>query len=296
MKLVHFRGLNCYHDCMITLAHHIGLPYLQSFAHLWSEDDLRYDPICRVFLTRRMPQTLASMGMSLQEPSVTQDARASDWFAMAVGDFALVGMDAYQVPWTPLYQLQHGPHYFIVQKGSTDPQICFDPTYELQGQTILTSALWEDAYALISVRIQVKPTTFAKEGGSVLHEAIEVMQCHLKTSDSFLMRAKEWICGDDETALYPAKYIDAWLSGRYLYRHFVKETFGTLEQTPLFQSQQYFAEWQAVKGGVYKAALRRQDTAVFDEACQRFAALMRWEREAALQIAGKRKSPDHPPA
>ena len=116
MKLICFQGLNCYHACIITLAHHAGYPYEQSFSRLWSDGNPRFDPIGRVFLTRRMPQALESMGMYLEEPAVTLPGRRHSWSEVSENAFALVGMDAFQVPWTPLFGLQHGPHYFIAQK------------------------------------------------------------------------------------------------------------------------------------------------------------------------------------
>ena len=98
MKLICFQGLNCYHACIITLAHHAGYPYEQSFSRLWSEGNPRFDPIGRVFLTRRMPQALESMGMYLEEPAVTLPGRRHSWSEVSENAFALVGMGRFPSP------------------------------------------------------------------------------------------------------------------------------------------------------------------------------------------------------
>lgn len=115
MNLIHFHGLNCYHDCMITLAGNFGLNYEYAFSHLWSESDFRYDPICSVFLTRKLPEMLEKMGMKLKQPCVSQKEKDSEWSNTINGKFVIIGMDAFLIPWNPLYQIQHGPHYFITK-------------------------------------------------------------------------------------------------------------------------------------------------------------------------------------
>ncbi|MFR1103185.1 MAG: hypothetical protein ACLSD3_00020 [Acutalibacteraceae bacterium] len=141
MELIQFPALNCYHACIVTLAQHFGLPCTRAFSRLWAESSLRYDPICGVFLTRRLPRALESMGMALGTPCVTPEARAAAWQSMPPDAFALAGMDAFRIPWTPLFGLQHGPHYFIVRKTGAEQALCFDPTYGLSGQMLPAEAL-----------------------------------------------------------------------------------------------------------------------------------------------------------
>lgn len=284
MQLIHFPGLNCYHDCIITLAGYAGLPYLHALSRLWSEWDLRYDLIGRVFLTRRMPHTLQSMGLTLDVPCVTPETRTDRWAGIPTGAFALVGMDAMQIPWTPLYQLQHGPHYFIVQKCAGDSQCCFDATYQIQGQTRPVSQLLSDAYALIPVRIVKKPLASFAPPTTLSSQARAVLEGHQRGLHAFFARAEVWLQGDGDSALNPAKFVDALFSARLMYRHFLAESCRALEQAPLFASQDYFSQWKTVKNGFYKAALRRQDPAVFGEACRRLSALLEAEQDLAAHI------------
>ena len=182
MELIQFPALNCYHACIVTLAQHFGLPCTRAFSRLWAESSLRYDPICGVFLTRRLPRALESMGMALGTPCVTPEARAAAWQSMPPDTFALAGMDAFRIPWTPLFGLQHGPHYFIVRKTGAEQALCFDPTYGLSGQTLPAEAL-RAGYALIAVRfhggIPAKPPEPLRTQAA---EVLERHPCLLYTS------------------------------------------------------------------------------------------------------------------
>ena len=286
MMLIHIQDLNCYHDCVITMAGAFGLDYIQSFSGLWSESDLRYDPICRVFLTRRMPTALEAMGMKLEPPRVTGEERERAWAQLSVGDFVLVGMDGRLTPWNPLYQLQNGPHYFIVQKTCTDPQICFDPTYGLSGEPMGSQELVVNAYALIPIR-KIAPSIPLKqeyEPNSLLAQACEVLKRHPATIKVFLEQAGAWLYGAEETVLLPAKFVDALLTNRLLYRCYLEQRHTGLEEAALFQDARYYEAWRAVKHGFYKAALLKRNTAVFNDACDRLAALFHQEISIAEQL------------
>ena len=156
MELIQFPALNCYHACIVTLAQHFGLPCTRAFSRLWAESSLRYDPICGVFLTRRLP-------------------RAAAWQSMPPDAFALAGMDAFRIPWTPLFGLQHGPHYFIVRKTGAEQALCFDPTYGLSGQMLPAEAL-RAGYALIAVRFHGGIP--AKPPEPLRTQAAEVLERH----------------------------------------------------------------------------------------------------------------------
>lgn len=290
MKLIHFPGLNCYHDCVITLAEAFGLDYLPSFSGLWAEDGLRYDPICKVFLTRRMPTALEAMGLKLEPPNVTGEERERAWAQLPVGGFALAGMDGCLTPWNPLYQLHHGPHYFIVQKTRADPQTCFDPTYGLNGQLLDSRELVGNAYALIPAR-KVEPSFLPGEHDTdpILAQAREVITRHPAALHGFLEQADSWFHGTGEAVLLPAKYADALLTNRVLYRRYLEERHPGSEAAALFQEKGFYEAWQAVKHGFYKAALKKWDPAAFDDVCGRLTALFHQETAWARQLLALRQ-------
>lgn len=290
MNLIHFQGLNCYHDCLITLANFFGLDYISAFSHLWAEGNLRYDPICQVFLSRRLPETLESMGMVLAPPCVTKEEREIAWMNTPSSGYIIAGMDACQIPWTPLYQLLHGPHYFIVQKKPADPQLCFDPTYGFHDQTLTAQELAVHAFALIPIHTVEISTPYREESEALLTQAQEVVKVHSKTSRHFLAQANACIQEPGENALLPAKFADALLTGRYLYRHFLEQRKIPVESASLFFRKSYYEDWLAVKNGFYKAALLKGNRTPFDEACSRFVDLLDQETAFARQVLSERKS------
>lgn len=281
MKLIHFQGLNCYHGCIITLASAFGLDHTAAFSRLWSEGDLRYDPICGVFLSRRIQETLGRMGMILNTPIITRREREAAWADIPAGHYAIIGMDACLIPWCPLYQLIHGPHYFIVQKGGSETQSCFDPTYEISGQILTAAELISSAFALITVEMVRTALPLADNIHDPLYaQSREVLKTHPETLHHFLEQAEVQLQGSKDEALYPAKYVDALLTGRYLYRHFLKAQSESEKRAPLFFSQQYYNEWLACKNGFYKAALTRKSSSAFYEACILLTSL--FDQELAL--------------
>lgn len=286
MKLIHFQGLNCYHDCMITLANAFGLDYTAAFSKLWAEGHLRYDPICDVFLSRKIQETLESMGMELDAPLTEEAVREMKWADTPAGDYAIIGMDACFIPWSPLHQLLHGPHYFIVQKGRAEQHECFDPTYGLSCQRLATQDLIPNAFALITVKTcHTCALTIDSTLDPLYAQSQEVLNFHPGTLRHFLEQAAVWMKGEEKRTLLPAKYVDTMLAGRHLYRHFLSGQYKAAKRAPLFFSHPFYEEWMAVKNGFYKAALTRQSRAVFDESCRLFAGLFEQELELAEQIS-----------
>lgn len=284
MKLVHLPGLNCYYDCVITLAKTFELDYIGAFSGLWAEAELRYDPICRGFLTRRMPGALKDMGMELRTPCVSEKEIKLGWGAMSTGGFAIVGMDAFLIPWNPLWGLQHGPHYFVVRKGAEPSQFCFDPTYGLSDRQLDVSKLVTDAFSLIPINNTAVSRAATDIWESLIDQAEEVLKTHPDTLQNFPKRADHWIHNAKETVLLPAKFVDAMLMNRYMYQYFLEKRRVVPEGGMLFYDRLFYEEWKAVKNGFYKAALTLRDHSAFNEACSRFASLLKQEIELAEKI------------
>lgn len=285
MKLIHLQGLNCYHDCMITLANAFGINYTLAFSRLWSEGELHYAPISSVFLSRRLEEALENMGMKLSTPQTTKNEREISWADTWAGNYVIVGMDAYLIPWCPIHQLLHGPHYFIVKKGRAELHDCFDPTYGITGKRLAAQDLVSNAYHLISVEMDTSALLPIDNISSpLLAQSQEVLTTHPETLLYFLEHAGIWMKGTEKTVLLPAKYIDGLLTGRYLYKHFLEEQGNAKEKAAMFFSRQYYDQWLTVKNGFYKAALTRQDSAAFNEAFHLLTDLFEQEMELARQI------------
>lgn len=285
MKLIHFQGLNCYHDCLITLANAFGLDYAAAFSGLWAEGHLRYDPICSVFLSRRIQETLETMGMKLDTPLTTDENRETGWAETPVGNYVIIGMDACLIPWSPLYKLLHGPHYFIVRKGDAELHDCYDPTYGINRQTMSAQELIPKAYAVISLKmIRLGTPSLPDASNTLLTQSQEVLKVHPETLRHILEQADIWMQGSEKKRLLPAKYVDSLLTGRYLYRHFLMGQGSAASEAPLFFSDQYYEKWLAVKNGFYKAALSHQSSIAFSESCCLLTCLFEMEVELARHI------------
>lgn len=292
MKLIHFQGLNCYHDCLITLANTFGLDYTSAFSRLWSEGHLRYDPICDVFLSRRIEKTLECLGMKLGRPSTAVREREKEWLDIQAGHYAIIGMDAGLIPWSPLYRLLHGPHYFIIQKGFSEFHDCFDPTYGFSGQKLPEQELIYQSFALITIKADSAPISNTDNTHDpLLSQAQEVLEMHPETLRRFFKQAAVWMQGTETTALFPAKYVDALLTGRYLYKYYLKEHICDEKEATLFFSGKYYAEWLSVKHGFYKAALKKQNNDTFRESCRLLTSLYEQELELAGQLSLARSAP-----
>lgn len=273
---------------MITLANALGVNYTLAFSRLWSEGKLHYAPVCRVFLSQRLQETLENMGMKLSTSRITKKERETGWADTLAGNYVIVGMDAYLIPWCPIYQLLHGPHYFIVKKGRAELQDCFDPTYGIIGKNLAAQDLISNAYDLITVKIDTSALLPADNISSpLLAQSQEVLAAHPETLHYFFEQAGIWMNGTEKNALLPAKYIDGLLNGRYLYKHFLEGQGAVKEKAAMFFSRQYYDQWLAVKHGFYKAALARQDSAAFHEACRLLTDLFEQEMELARQLLSR---------
>ncbi|WP_343209390.1 hypothetical protein [Anaerolentibacter hominis] len=222
--------------------------------------------------------------MKLGTPWVSREEWEKGWADTPAGSYLIVGMDACLIPWNPLYQLMSGPHYFIVQKGKSDSHDCFDPTYNLIGQRQTTEKLIAGAYALIAIQMNPAASPLIKDTEDpFLAQAREVLKIHPETLHHFLEQSDVWMQESKETILLPGKYVDALLTGRYLYRYFLGQLGIDANRAPLFFSQQYYKRWINVKNGFYKAALAKHNSAVYYETCRLLTDLF----EQELQLAGQ---------
>ena len=265
MILLNFQGLNCYYNCIVSIANAYGLNYLACFASLWSETDFKYDKFRDVFLTKRMLSILAAMGVNLVMLDCAPPVKGLD--ACKEGEYIMIGMDVYYLPWNSLYKLHHGPHYFIARYTKAEVLTCFDPTYGNQNEHIHLDEVVPyvfDISRLCCVEKKSVPV-------SVQNEAKEILLNHSYLYDKLIAPGDE---------LWVAKYVDAMIHNRYLYRHFLQC------QQSLFArlfDQEFFLDWAAVKNGLYKAAVRK-DRALINEVHSRIKDILDKEAMMAQQI------------
>ena len=101
IELINFDGLNCYYNSIITVANQYSINYLHTFAELWSENDFMYDDRHDIFLSKRLVDAFAEMGMTLIKE--TQESVRDHQNQIKDHQFAIVEMDAFRIPWNPSY-------------------------------------------------------------------------------------------------------------------------------------------------------------------------------------------------
>lgn len=280
MNLIHFPGLNCYHDCIVTIGAFLGLDYAASFATLWSETDFRYDQTHGVYLTKRMLTNFEILGLDLETLAVSSKAVAEQSLSLLeAGDWVIMGMDAFEIPWNPYYQTLHGPHYFLTQKQDAAIFSCFDPTYKKQDLVIGAETAAAHVFDLLRVRrLEGRPLDRGVSG-----EAREVLARHPRTRERLLEEIHACAGGQQEEGERLAKYIDALIHNRYLYRHYLGHLPAAGEYKSCFDDE-FFRHWAAVKNGLYKASLIRDNGSVVQEVSRQLSDLLAAEMLTAEKM------------
>ena len=285
MELINFQGLSCYYNCIVSIANHHHMDYLLSFAALWSETDFTYEPCRQVFLTRRMPAALEAMGLRLQMlPCASLEEAQESLSLLQDGEAILIGMDACYIPWSPLYRLYHGPHYFIARKTDSGILTCLDPTYNRSDGTIKAADI--PAYAFdISRLSRVPPADGPTEAIPLPEkEARTVLENHPGFCRRLLPAVKACIRQEPEYALLLARYTDALISNRYLYRCYLNSLPPPLNGCAACFTGEYYTSWTAVKNGLFKANVCRDNKDLIDQVCIRLSSVILEEINMAETI------------
>ncbi len=276
MKLINFQGLNCYHNCIVSIAASQGLDYASAFSRLWSETDFRYDSGRNVYLTKRMIAGFRGLGTELMMlNSGTVDERAQSLEQPGLGEPFIVGMDAFYIPWCQLYRIHHGPHYFIAEKTGDGAFKCWDPTYRREEENLSSKEILPHAFD-ISRMVPVTDHGCGQVQIRTDFRAVNSPQ-DIRAEAEAILRGHPLFCGQltswletfsyprGEEGLKPANYIDALTDNRYLYRYYLARQLLPYSAGQFLFSQEHFSRWTAVKNGLYKAALVTDRKAVMAE-------------------------------
>lgn len=281
MKLVHFQGLNCYQDSIVSIAAFMGVDYKLAFAALWSEIDFEYDSHHNVYLSKRMIDNLEMLGIKVEALRCNSKEEAVETLAIIEdGELFLVEMDTFYIPWTPEYGAAHDNHYFVAQKDNSELFFCFDPTYDKEYVEIAKDEI--TSHILTACRIsQVAEKSFHID---MKHEAKAVMEANPKTHERLLAEFEKCINERNKNTLLLAKYIDTMINNRYLYKYYLENTLIDYDKYRLFFDKDFFLQWTAVKNGLYKAYVIKQNKAILDEISELFTDLMGRELSMAKEI------------
>ena len=178
----------------------------------------------------------------------------------------------------------HGPHYFLAQKRAEGEFPCFDPTYSLQGVSISQKIVLERAFDITRLR-KIPPApddSCPKE--CVRRECRAALKSHPNLLQAFGHRIEECAVRDGERAALAARYADALISNRYLFRYYLEKhrLIGALD---LFSDKKFYAEWTAVKNGFYKVSVSAAKEALLFELGERVESLLGREMRAARKFS-----------
>lgn len=285
MNLIHFRGLNCYLNCIVNAATFLGVNYQTSLATLWSETDFTYDSIHNVYLTKRMVTNLEMLGVKLEVLNCTSEQETVESLSLfQIGEWIILGMDAFYIPWNQYYHTLHDHHYFLARKETADLLSCFDPTYNQKNMQIMTCDIHSYVFDILRIhKVIEKPFHIG-----IMEECEEIIADHPKTQKRLLTQIYERTDGKHrDEGLLLAKYIDAMINNRYLYRHYLEYMTCYPEKGQSFFDNDFFAQWTAVKNGLFKASLLQNNEECIHKVCTHFNHLMNTEIAIAKQIMCK---------
>lgn len=267
MQSINFQGLNCYHNCIVSIANYLGIDYSCAFYNLWSETDFRYEIYRKVYLTRRLIDNFEALGLRLERMLTTiPEQAAAHLSTFCEGEFIIVGMDAFYIPWNQFYQTFHGPHYFVARNERSAEFLCFDPTYDRQGDRIPAENVINHSFDLSHLHsVAKRPPILALK-----REASEVIENHGATRQRILAQIENCGSAEPESIILLAKYVDTMISNRYLFEHYLAK------KRPLHSAQhqlfdgEFFSKWTAVKNGLYKLSVKKNNIATIQEVSSLF--------------------------
>lgn len=261
----------------------MGIDYHNLFADLWSETDFTYDQINRLYLSRRMPRNLESMGVGMDFINCHScQERQKALLALPNGQWLIIGMDAFFIPWVPFYQTFHHLHYFIAKKESHELFYCFDPTYDKPDLTLTHEHIVSyTTDACVFHKSSVVP--FSTD---ISTDAKRILENHPQTQKEIIAQILACAHGNHKNTELLAKYMTALINNRYLYLHYLEKMLPKQADNciPYF-SKEYFRKWHAAKHGLYKASIIGKNIhALIQEVCAHIKDLMQQEIQIAKNI------------
>ena len=200
------------------------------------------------------------------------------------GEFIIVGMDAFFIPWTPLYGLLHGPHYFMAQNAAAETLNCFDPTYHRSAEQIARRDIIDHAFDITRMERVSENPAHTQASLSVAREAREILHGHPDLRRKLLADIAGCSQGNENHAEMLARYVDTMISNRYLYRYYLQNRTSGLDADYLFPDRDFFAGWAAVKNGLYRVSVSSGNRTVLADVRTQLGALLDWETALAERI------------
>ncbi|MDR1262504.1 MAG: hypothetical protein LBK46_03315 [Oscillospiraceae bacterium] len=287
MNIIHFRGLNCYSNSLVSVADSFGIDYTLAFGNLWSEMDLRYDQFREKYLSPYLLGNLNALGCSLTIlPSETSGDIEDSLSGLNNGDCVIIGMDRRLVPWNPFFGGISGPHYFVAEYAADDSIPCFDPTFNVRNEKLRRDYIIKRA-SRISVLKPRAPEPWLPDDMAELRTVAEGCGERLRRVTEWIERCRS---GGGNEAEQFAKYVEALINNRSLYRRYLDKRAPELLDALGVFNDSLFRRWSAVKHGLVKASIARESARrsgrLMDEIGTFATELINSESNAAKGVVG----------
>ena len=289
MKIIHFKGLQCYYANILNAAALLGVDYRPSFANLWSETEFHCDPISFVFTSKRLLDNLEVLGAKLEFADRPLNAKLpKDLALLESHPWYLFGADAFFLPWVPFYRKLHHFHYFTAKTEKDGSLCCFDPTYETAGERLLS----EDILPYTRYLMPLSPVPKGSLDLGTQKEAKAILSAHPETRERLLAQIKACAYGSRQKTRLLASYIECLIDLRYFYKHYLETLPAGPHKSHGRFHKEFFHQWSAVKNGLLKLSLYPEDLDLSNHSearntvgrvCEYFNMVMTEE----MDIAGK---------
>ena len=271
---IYFSGVNCYCNCAINIAAFEGAEYQKAFGRLWSETDFEYNSLHGVYVSKRLYKSLEIMGISFEALDCGSAAEAEEGMSrIEIGDFAIIGMDSFDIPWNPFYQMLHCLHYFIGFREKEGRIYCIDPMNNLE-----SIYMREDEITAYAFDLKLLHRSKGKQPNEKSAEdAQELIDSSAHIKKKFIDEIRCCKGENHKNAKKLAMYADALTGNRYLYKSYIQSI--QPNAAGLFDKS-FFSSRQAVKNGLLKASMTENNGKIIEELCTRITSLL--DQETAM--------------
>lgn len=257
--MIAHKGMNCHVAGLVNIADKLGVNTPALFHNLWSETCFTDSRSYNLYTSKRFYENLSSSGIALETQTDTKSF-GEILTMLPQGDFLLLGMDTYYIPWHPVYGYFHGPHFVAGKKISSGVFTCLDPIYGnpfgiLTQENILSGAFELDRLTRTTASFQ--DTSYGAEASAILQS---------KALPALIHRIN--FCRQNKQELYSLrKYSSALINNRLMYKKFLEACLPPCKLYDSLFDREFFKKWEAVQNGLIKISIVPDFHTAAEEVC-----------------------------
>lgn len=265
MKLINGKGMNCYYSCIASIADYFGLDYRMGCGNLWSENNFQYDAKHQLYLSPRFMANLELLGVKLTKFNASSPKETTNSMEriLSAPDVMVVGIDAFHLPWSAIYHLRYGLHYFFGMKADNSRLICFDPLYQVNYISLSYDYIATYAFDICCAK-KLNSTPLEVE---VHQDATVILRQHPDFLEELIKQVHSLESESKEKKIMLGNYLEALCNNRFRFQEFLGTQTSFEESSALF-NEALLSKWIAAKNGLYKMAYLSDTTTVCHSVCR----------------------------